>query len=123
MEFKNFDDKQRVISKADKRQMQEQMQSLIATHAIKEINETLNFCMISSLMTCMSLLDPEIIKALEERFKTSIETLKISQDTLSISKDENLKKVIDVPATIDKCAEPYLGIIEAIKKAILDVRK
>ena len=83
---------------------------------VKEVNESLNFCWSTTMLTCLGLFDPEMLKIFEEKFKQSVEILKKS-NPLGVDNIEDIKKVLDIDGVVDDCAKPYLQTITAVIKA------
>lgn len=123
MQFKKDNPQQALDLDKDKQQrIKEQLKEMAATHVTKEINDSLNFCMLTSIMTGIAMLDPEIITTIRERFEASIDAMKNKSNLLSIKNIDELSKIFDIPATIDQCALPYFSVIDAIRKAIEDAK-
>lgn len=102
----------------NKEKVNEQLKELAYVHTVKEINDSLIFSMLSSLAVCVSMLNPEILTVLEERFKACIKVLKTTDNALNINKNQTLKQLLNISETIDSCAAPYFAILDSIKQAL-----
>ena len=106
----------RNITKEEQEKVNNQIAEIALRNAVKEINESLNFCWSTTMLTCLGLFDPEMLKIFEEKFKQSIEVLKKS-NPLGVDNIDEIKKVLDIDGVIDDCSKPYLQTITAVIKA------
>lgn len=106
----------RNITKEEQEKVNSQIAEIALRNAVKEVNESLNFCWSTTMLTCLGLFDPEMLKIFEEKFKQSVEILKKS-NPLGVDNIEDIKKVLDIDGVVDDCAKPYLQTITAVIKA------
>ena len=112
----------RNITKEEQKKVNTQIAELALRNAIKEVNESLNFCWSTTMLTCLGLFDPEMLKIFEEKFKQSIEVLKKS-NPLGVENEEEMKKILDIDQVVNDCATPYLQTISAVIAAFNQATK
>lgn len=110
-------------NKIDYDKAKKQLEEIALRNISREINDSLQFCLISNLITAVASLEPKILDIIDEGFASSIKTLKQQDNPLGIGDIEKIKKAIDLNATIDQCAEPYLLILKTIRQIINDSKK
>ena len=109
----------RNITKEEQKKVNSQLAEIAIRNSIKEINESLNFCWSTTMLTCLGLFDPEMLKTFEEKFKQSIVVLKKANPL----GEGEIKQVLDVDALIDDCSKPYLSTISSVIKAFDEANK
>lgn len=112
----------RNITKEEQKKVNTQIAELALRNAMKEVNESLNFCWSTTMLTCLGLFEPEMLKIFEEKFKQSIEVLKKS-NPLGVENEEEMKKILDIDQVVNDCATPYLQTISAVIAAFNQATK
>lgn len=109
----------RTITKEEQQKVNSQLAEIAIRNSIKEINESLNFCWSTTMLTCLGLFDPEMVKTFEEKFKQSIEVLKKANPL----GDGEIKNILNVDQLIQDCSKPYLETISSVIKAFEKVKE
>lgn len=112
----------RNITKEEQKKVNTQIAELALRNAMKEVNESLNFCWSTTMLTCLGLFEPEMLKIFEEKFKQSVEVLKKS-NPLGVENEEEMKKILDIDQVVNDCATPYLQTISAVIAAFNQATK
>ena len=92
----------RNITKEEQEKVNSQIAEIALRNAVKEVNESLNFCWSTTMLTCLGLFDPEMLKIFEEKFKQSVEILKKS-NPLGVDNIEDINGEIESLKNIMLC--------------------
>lgn len=109
----------RTITKEEQQKVNSQLAEIAIRNSIKDINESLNFCWSTTMLTCLGMFDPEMLKVFEDKFKQSIEILKKSNPL----GEGEIKDILNIDALINDCSKPYLDTISSVIKAFNEANK